>query len=125
MSIFKNQTHQDIWIDRWCHTCFQPDEAQRRIQGKNTQCPIQARALKPGRKTLPKEWERNSRNDTMEHSIKCTQYQPKPPDTRWRANLLTVDDVAALFDVDPQVISFVPVDGWPDQPRKGKDVDHA
>jgi hypothetical protein len=122
MTIFRNNTHRDLWIDRHCHTCYQPEEAARRIQGRDTQCPILKRALTPGRKTLPKEWEA-TRSDEMERSIKCNEYTPRPP-RNIRVFSKDYEEIA-MFDVDeiPSDIKFVPVDGWPDRPKKDE-VEH-
>lgn len=101
--LFRNKTHQEVWIDRWCRTCFQPDEAQRRLQGKPTMCPILNKAMvsiAQGRPRKPEEWER-TRADEMEKSIKCNAYQPIPPPVGKRD--APVEDVP-MFDVE------IPVD---------------
>lgn len=97
--LFRNRTHQDIWIARWCHTCFQPDEAQRRLQGKPTMCPILNRALvsiEQGKPRKPEQWER-TRHDEMEKSIKCEAYQPIPPVAGRRD---AADEDVPMFDID-------------------------
>jgi hypothetical protein len=123
MTLFRNQTHQEIWIEHWCHTCFQPDEAARRLQGKDTCCPILARALKPDRKTLPKEWQKMPRTEEMTRSIKCTAHEDNPPRTRRR---VAENQDVPLFDETPYKtdVGFVPVDGWPERPKRNE-VDHA
>jgi hypothetical protein len=120
MALFKNPTHRSIWLENWCHRCFQPDEAMRRIQGKDTQCPILAGALGTGRK--PKEWDRMPRADTMAKSIRCNAFSPRPELTKTK----TVPNPLLeppMFDVEPHEISYVPVDGWPDRPSD-QGVDH-
>jgi hypothetical protein len=117
--LFKNDTHRDIWIEKWCHTCYEPHEAARRIQGKDTCCPILEKALRENRKAP--QWDRNMRADEMHRTIKCNAYMPKPP---MRKREQHFEDVA-MFDVEPEDVDFVPVEGWPEKPKKGKDVDHA
>jgi hypothetical protein len=118
MTLFRNQTHQDIWRQRWCETCFQPDEAQRRLQGKDTECPIWGQALRTGRK--PVLWDRNPRADEMERQIRCNAYQGRPAVAKKVA--APVEDVP-MFDVEPAQARYVPVPGLPDG-RPGE-VDHA
>src|SRR5258708_38729490 len=99
MTLFRNTTHQEVWRMRWCETGFQTDEAQRRIQGKDTQCPIWAAAIRSGRK--PVAWERNPRADEMERSIKCNAYEFRPALQRFRASPNPLlPSVEPLFDVD-------------------------
>src|SRR5881628_2767864 len=117
--LFRNKTHQEIWVNRWCRTCFEPHEAARRLQGKDTVCPILNKALTSGRK--PKEWDRAIRDTTMENSIKCNSYAPKPPKPKQDKHF---DDVL-MFDVEPHEAHMVPVEGWPDRPVKDGEVDHA
>lgn len=120
MTLFKNGTHQDIWIEHNCHRCFQPDEAARRTQGKDTMCPIIKRAINSGRK--PKEWDRMPREKLMSKSIKCNAFQATPAST---ARAKAPEQDTSLFDTEEQPYILVPVDGWPDRPRAGKEVDHA
>lgn len=106
---------------RWCETCFEPNEAARRIAGSNTQCPIQKRALDTGRK--PVQWDR-TRSKDMETSIRCNEYQPRPKSTaRGTANEFDVPQ-DSLFDVKHGAYHLVPVEGWPDPPTRNE-VDHA
>lgn len=119
MTLFRNNTHKEVWQQRWCRTCFQPDEAARRIQGKETQCPIWEKAMSTDRK--PVQWDRNTRTDEMEKSIKCNSYAPKPPITS--RDKAIAEDVA-MFDVEPHEVHMVPVEGWPERPTKDG-VDHA
>lgn len=114
--LFRNSTHKELWRQSWCETCFQPDEAARRIQGKDTQCPIWAKA-EFGRK--PPQWDR-TRSDEMEKSIKCNTYEERPAATKRGKKF---EDVPML-DVEPHEAPLVPVEGWPDRPTKDG-VDHA
>ena len=119
MTLFKNDTHRDVWRQRWCETCFQPDEAARRIQGKDTQCPIWGQAMRTDRK--PVAWDRNTRSEEMERSIKCNEYHSRPTIANIRR--MAYEDVP-LFDVDEtQQVSLIPVEGWPEKPTKDG-VDH-
>jgi hypothetical protein len=118
LTLFKNQTHQEVWVEMNCHRCFQPQEAQRRIQGKDTICPILNRALTSGRK--PREWDR-TRSDEMAKSIRCNAFQARPPRVKFYGNTYEQD---SIFDVDDlHHHGFVPVDGWPDRPGPNE-VDH-
>lgn len=123
MTLFTTKTHQDIWQQRWCHTCFQPDEAARRLHGKQSVCPIWERAIRTGRK--PVEWDRMPRADQMERTIRCNSYLDAPPVNRRRATIDSED--VPLFDETPfkADVGFVPVDGWPERPRKKFGTDHA
>lgn len=118
MTLFRNDTHRDIWIEHHCRTCFQPDEANRRLHGADTQCPILQRALNTDRK--PVEWERNPRPQLMQDTIICNSYQDKPRKAKADKQF---EDVG-MFDVEPQDKLMIPVEGWPDRPP-AKGVDHA
>ena len=120
MTLFRNITHQEIWIDRWCHTCFEPHEAQRRLQNADTWCPILEYALRTKRK--PPQWDRNPRADEMHRAITCNAYQPKPPHVR-KPPHQDFEDVP-MFDVEPKPAHLIPVEGWPDPPTKDE-PDHA
>lgn len=121
MALFRSQVAQAIWTEKWCNTCFERHEAARRLQGADTQCPILKRALKPGRKTPPVEWDRNPRAKTMDSVFKCNEYKAKPDVVRRDS---VIEDVP-MFDVAPiDEVLFVPVEGWPDRPTK-KGTDHA
>lgn len=123
MTLFASLTAQEIWIEMNCHQCWQPDEAARREHGKETQCPIQERALRIGRK--PVEWKRNTRQTIMAHAYKCNAYQDKPAVSRRDS----VDENVPLFEETPYRVDvgFVPVDGWPDYKaiqKKNLEGDH-
>lgn len=121
MTVFRNDTHEGVWIERWCDTCFEPHRAAQRIQGRDTECPILARYLK--RKRKPMEWERQPRQKDMDKTVKCTEYQSKPAATT-RAKAQCED--VPMFDIEPHEAHLVPVEGWPERPRKkDKEGDHA
>lgn len=119
MTLFRSSSQQEMWRERWCQSCFQPQEAARRIQGTDTQCPIWERAMRTDRK--PVEWDRNTRTDEIWRSIKCNAYTSKPPVNRRQPKQF--EDVP-LFDIEPHEVHLVPVEGWPDKPTK-KGTDHA
>lgn len=86
--IFKNETHQDIWIEHHCERCFHGQQLEV--------CPILARALASRRK--PVEWDRNPRkNATMAESIKCNSFTTQPPLNVKRV----VNEDVPMFDVTP------------------------
>lgn len=97
MALFKNQTHQDIWIEHHCGRCYYGrglgDPAQ-------PQCKILAWALGHGRK--PVAWERNPRkNVLMQDSIKCNQETRTPP--KFGGTRRVADEDVPMFDVAPPV----------------------
>lgn len=120
MAVFNNQVHEEIWIENNCGTCFERHEAARRIQGKDTQCPILARYFR--RKRKPSEWER-TRKTLMAETIKCTEYKARPDSVKTKGDT-DFEDVP-LFDIEPHETYLVPVEGWPDKPRVDKDGEHA
>jgi hypothetical protein len=125
--LFRNSTHRDIWIDRWCHTCFEPHEAARRLNSEKTMCPILGSALASEEQNKPRkppQWDRsNNRNATMEQSIRCNSYQPRPPMHKREKRF---EDVP-MFDVPDDDVYLVPIEGIPNiKVGKGKgEVDHA
>lgn len=128
MTLFRSNTHQEIWRQRWCETCFQPEEAQRRLMGKDAVCPIWEKAMRTNRK--PVEWDRKPRATDMDRTIKCNEHTPKPPIKRRPGFGMKVAgggplDVP-LFDVTPYKtdVGFVPVEGWPNKPG-AEGTDHA
>lgn len=87
MSLFKNQVHQDVWIEHHCHLCW-----------RNPGCTILAKALRTDRK--PVEWQRNPRkNALMQDSIKCNEQSKQPPTVA----RIVEDTTGVLFDVDTPV----------------------
>jgi hypothetical protein len=122
MPLFKSRTAEGVWLEMNCHRCFQVDEALRRLHNKDTQCPIQKRALESGRK--PVKWDRNPRPKDMEHVYRCRAFQDKPASTaRKRANEFDIQQ-GSLFEARAAPYQLVPVDGWPDRPS-ADEVDHA
>jgi hypothetical protein len=123
MALFNSLTAQGIWLEMNCHLCFQVDEAARRLHGKDTQCPIQKRALESGRK--PTKWDRNPRAKEMERAYKCREFKSRPDSTaRKRVNEFDTDQ-DSLFEPRPEELKYVPVEGWPDRPGQAPGVDHA
>src|SRR4051812_43860462 len=109
MTLFRNVTHQEVWIDHHCASCFHGHD-----------CPILARALLTGRK--PREWERNKRAQLMKDTIKCSAETRRPPKLE---RPKTFDDVP-MFDLEPHEVDYVPVQGLPTLRRPtGRDSDHA
>ncbi|ORA12611.1 hypothetical protein [Mycobacterium asiaticum] len=112
--VFPGQVAQDLWRERWCGTCHQPDEATRRVLDHGPGCPILAQALKG---TVPPEWRRyhshRHRHDAGD-LYRCGGYLDRPPVYRRpRAKAKGVQE--ALFDTpQPQQRLLVEVEGWPD-----------
>jgi hypothetical protein len=123
MTLFPTNTARDIWAEKWCHTCFEPHEADKRLRGKGFGCPIMAMALASDKK--PKEWDRNSRATTADAAYTCHGYRDSPDAVRRRT---VPDETLPLeLDVDERPIGLVPV-GWPDfraEQRAQKGGDHA
>lgn len=93
MTIFKNDTHQEIWVEHHCERCWHYSEEDARA------CPILAYALRTGRK--PPQWDRSTRkNATMADSIRCNMETKQPP--RADARRVANEDVS-MFDVEPPV----------------------
>lgn len=89
--IFKNRTHQDIWIEHNCERC-----------AHNPGCPIIGKivATPLDRQRKPVEWERNPRkNALMQDSIKCKSKVRTLPIARAPKDF---DDVP-MFDVQAPV----------------------
>jgi hypothetical protein len=123
MPLFKSKTAEGVWLEFNCHMCFQVDEAERRLHGKDKQCPIQKRALESGRK--PVKWDRNQRARDMAHAYTCREFKSRPDSTaRKRVNEFDIPQ-DSLFEIPEHEVEFVPVAGWPDRPRKDNGGDHA
>lgn len=86
MSLFRNTTHAEIWVEANCEMgCWRDYKT----------CPILERALRTDRK--PPEWERNTRSGAlMAETIKCAEKSKTPPHVHKRVDL----DVP-MFDVQP------------------------
>lgn len=88
MALFKNQTHQDIWIESNCGQCW--------FGSRN--CTILAWALGHGRK--PAEWDRNTRkNVLMSETIRCKAKTKIAPGVRREKRF----EDEPMFDVAPPV----------------------
>lgn len=123
MTIWRNDVERDAFMESHCRTCFQPDEARKRIQGTSDGCPHLIAAEKNKYK-LPDPWERR-RNAQLGDTFKCSAYQGKPPvNRRGKAPADTLE----LFDEpEPQDRNLVPIETWPDyraEERKQKEGDH-
>lgn len=91
MTLFKSQTHQDIWIDHHCRRCY---FGQGLGDPTQPQCKILAFAIGHGRK--PVQWDRSIRkNATMADSIKCNSEIHQPPLVTRRV----VNEDVPMFDV--------------------------
>jgi hypothetical protein len=120
MSLFKNETAQGVWISHWCERCYR---GQHIGDPAFEQCSILAKALGHDRK--PPEWDRNSKPPTMSKTYKCNEFRrhalkTKPPKVQQFEDVSMFDDDTLMADG-----RFVPVAGWPDKPKKGKETDHA
>jgi hypothetical protein len=124
VSLFPSDTARDIWRGHWCERCFQPDEADFRLHGNGFGCQIIARALSSDRK--PREWDRNTRAQTMSAAYGCNAFLAKPAVAR-RGK--APDETLPMFELEPaDGRALVPVDGWPDyraEQGKPKKADHA
>lgn len=95
MSLFKNQTHQDIWIQHHCERCYFGRGLGDPMQ---PQCKILAFAIGHGRK--PVEWDRSTRkNALMQDTIRCNKETRQPP----RNIKASIDIDVPMFDVEPPV----------------------
>lgn len=107
--LFKTETQRGVWLEHHCKRCW-----------READCAILKRALRTDRK--PVEWERKSRPRTMSETYKCSEFGAQPP--RITKGERQFDDVP-MFDMEEHDVHLVPVDGWPDQPKKDKTGDHA
>jgi hypothetical protein len=115
MTLFKTPTARDVWLGANCDRCY-------RHIGDRYDCPILEKALRTDRK--PVEWTRNPRAQLMQDSIKCGEFATRPPLVK-RKGEQQFEDVP-MFDVEPVVdINYVPVEGWPEKPRKDRGGEHA
>lgn len=119
--LFPSTTARDIWMGRWCETCCEPREADKRLRGKGFGCILRLEAL-GGLK--PKAWDRNARAATMDAAYTCNAFRDRPDVVR-RAT--AVDETEPMFDVVHAPRNLIPIEGWPDyraQQRKPPG-DHA
>jgi hypothetical protein len=102
MALFKNSTHQEIWIDHHCRRCW---HGRGLGDPMAPQCPILTWAVAHGRK--PREWDRNTKAQLMKDTIRCNSETDRPP----RVTKPVVDEDVPMFDVEPVT--------------KSEQVDHA
>lgn len=117
MSVFASTHEERAWRDTWCHRCFQPDEALKRVVGDGPGCPL-LKIAEGG--TVPEQWTLRRRAE-MGNRYRCADFIKRPPVARkGRVEELPQEE---LFDMPEQTEKLlVPVDGWPDyaaQQRKG------
>jgi hypothetical protein len=136
MTLWKSKTAKNVWLENWCCLCYRmktpctdcttPEECRQanyncgHLELKDPGCPILARANRIDRK--PVQWDRNmSADHLMKAAYRCNEFRKDPP----RAKPKGFVDVP-MFDIGAPVdhIHYVPVEGWPDDP-KHKDTDHA
>lgn len=96
--IFKNFTHQDIWIEHNCQRC---------ARFNNYSCNILAKVItKPiDKQRKPVEWTRNPRkNALMQDSIKCSEKIRRFSNVKAPKQFDDVPmfDVTAPVDMDPE-----------------------
>lgn len=87
MALFKNSTHQAIWMESHCGRCWHGTR----------DCPILAWALAHDRK--PKAWDRNPKAQLMKDTIRCNEETQRAP----RVTKRVVDEDVPMFDVTPVV----------------------
>lgn len=112
MPLFKSNTHQGVWREHWCERCWH-----------NMRCPILAGALSSQRK--PRQWDRNPRAREIKDTYKCNEFTMQPP--RIPKADKQFEDVSMFGDDTPYRtdVGYVPVEGWPDDPRSKRGPDHA
>ena len=108
-SVWTHPIEEAAWREKWCRTCFQPDEASRRVIGDGPGCPHLVRA---SHDKLPAPWTRR-RNAVMGDTYTCHDYLKQPPSIR-RGSAPAVTE--SLFDdtLPQQPYRLIPVEGWPD-----------
>lgn len=118
--VWANDIERDAWVEKNCRTCFQRDEAMKRITGDGPGCP---HLLRAEQNKLPTPWTRR-RNAAYGDTYRCAEHAIKPPVTR-RGTV--TEEIEPLFDLEPHDVHLVPVESWPDwrsEQRKQKDGDH-
>jgi hypothetical protein len=96
--IFKNYTHQDIWIEHNCERCARFNAGSCNILAKVITKPID-------KQRKPVEWERNTqKNALMQNSIKCSEKVDRLPIPKLpkRFDDVPMFDVTAPVDMDPE-----------------------
>lgn len=132
-TVFPDQYTERLWRASWCDTCFQPAEAERRLQGKGSGCPILAEALSGN---LPAQWDGNLRRRGLMRLAEalpaklytCSSYLKRPPVYR-RPRAKAEGTQQELFpEPEHQDKHLVEVDGWRDyqaEARRSTDRDDA
>jgi hypothetical protein len=114
--VFPSEVAEQLWRQHWCQTCFQPEEAARRLFDRGEGCPILALALSG---TTPLEFKRDGRRRSRnvveaKKLFRCTEYRDRPPMIR-RPRAAASGTQESLFgELQPVDRLLVPVDGWPD-----------
>lgn len=114
----------ELFAEHTCSRCFQPDEAQARINDVAHGCPHLHKAFV--RDQLPGAWTRR-RNGPLGETFKCDDFTSKPPSNCPRRGFGMTAGDDALFDAEPIDKFLVPVEGWPDyrgRDRKDREGDH-
>lgn len=90
--IFKNLTHQDIWIMHHCERCYFGSRG----------CSIIDKVVQSSDPRKPVEWERNPRkNVLMQDTIKCHMETRTPPKVGYTGPV--VNDDVPMFNVTTPV----------------------
>lgn len=85
--LFRNKTHQDIWIEHHCERC-----------ARQSGCTIILKAVRTQRK--PPEWDRSNRaNALMQDSIRCNE----------EVRVLPIPKLPKMFDDVPMFDVETPV----------------
>lgn len=125
--VWAHPVEEAAWREKWCRTCFQPDELWKRIDGTGDGCPLLARAAQ---NKVPNQWTRR-RNAVMGDTYRCSDYAPKSPVNRRKSTPADTIPIDELFDVEINSgpAEFVPVENWPDAQAFGikqpRGVDHS
>lgn len=121
MNVWYNAIERDAWIEKNCRTCFQVDEARKRVTGDGPGCP---HLLRAEQNKLPTPWKKR-RNAVMGETYTCADYLKQPPVNR---RGVAPADTPSMLDVPEAERNLVPVEGWPDwaaEARRQKGGDHA
>ena len=109
--VFPDPVAGDIWRERWCGTCFQPDAALLRVFQHGTGCPILAQALGG---TVPPQWTRGRDTGLAADLYRCDEYLGEPEVYRVpREQPLPQDEL--FGEPEHQDKRLIPVGGWPDR----------
>jgi hypothetical protein len=112
--IFPSKRVGRLWQEHWCGTCFQPDEAARRLFDRGGGCPILAQALGGA---VPAEWksrpDRGSKPGALD-VYSCGRYRDRPAIYRRPRAKATGIQQSLFGDLEPAERALVPIAGWPD-----------